>query len=181
MPLVLAQLLRSVWLAQWKFEKADCIRAPPRRGRYWEIHPRRPKGNLKGRGKSGGQRGWIFQYLPGFDGARTISQHQFFYREWIRKSFPVDREGLTVLKSILPCWWWQIVRFTWISTIQDYQEDWTKLAKDAVMGELPTLPMMLKLKLLKLLKPWKLYCTKKNWESTLCRIFDFSKGIDLKD
>ena len=21
----------------------DCIRAPPRRGRYWEIHPRRPK------------------------------------------------------------------------------------------------------------------------------------------
>ena len=26
-----------------------------------------------------------------------------FYREWIRKSFPVGREGLTVLKSILPC------------------------------------------------------------------------------
>ena len=21
----------------------ECIRAPPRRGRYWEIHPRRPK------------------------------------------------------------------------------------------------------------------------------------------
>ena len=35
----------------------------------------------------------------------TFSHHQFFYREWIRKSFPVDREGLTVLKSILPCWW----------------------------------------------------------------------------
>ena len=35
--------------------------------------------------------------------------HQFFYRERIRKSFPVDREGLTVLKSILPCWWWENV------------------------------------------------------------------------
>ena len=21
----------------------DCIRAPPKRGRYWEIHPRRPR------------------------------------------------------------------------------------------------------------------------------------------
>ena len=94
----------------------ECIRAPPRRGRYWEIHPRRPisrdprdfprakpEGNLEGRGKSRGRRGWISQYLPSFGGARTISQHQFFYREWIRKSFPVDREGLTVLKSILPC------------------------------------------------------------------------------
>ena len=43
----------------------ECIRAPPRRGRYWEIHPRRPisrdprdfprakpEGNLEGRGKS---------------------------------------------------------------------------------------------------------------------------------
>ena len=43
----------------------DCIRAPPRRGRHWEIHPRRPicrdprdfprakpEGNLEGRGKS---------------------------------------------------------------------------------------------------------------------------------
>ena len=42
-----------------------CIRAPSRRGRYWEIHPRRPisrdprdfprakpEGNLEGRGKS---------------------------------------------------------------------------------------------------------------------------------
>ena len=46
--------------------------------------------------------GWI-QYLPSFGGVRTFSQQQFFYREWIRKSFPVDREGLTVLKSVLPC------------------------------------------------------------------------------
>ena len=87
----------------------DCIRAPSRRGRYWEIHPRRPKDfprperNLEGREKSEGQRGWISQYLPSFGGVRTFSQHQFFYREWIRKSFPVGREGLTVLKSILPC------------------------------------------------------------------------------
>ena len=25
----------------------DCIRAPPRRGRYWEIHPRRPRDFLR--------------------------------------------------------------------------------------------------------------------------------------
>ena len=30
------------------------------------------------------------------------SHHQSFPRGWIRKSFPVDREGLTVLNSILP-------------------------------------------------------------------------------
>ena len=46
-------------------------------------------------------------YLPSFGGVRTFSHHQSFYREWIRKSFPVNREGLTVLKSILPCWWWE--------------------------------------------------------------------------
>ena len=28
---------------------------------------------------------------------------------WIRKSFPVDREGLTVLKSTLPWRWWENV------------------------------------------------------------------------
>ena len=48
----------------------------------------KPEGNLEGRGKSGGQRGWISQYLPSFGGVLTISQHKFFYREWIRKSFP---------------------------------------------------------------------------------------------
>ena len=35
---------------------------------------------------------------------RTFSHHQSFCMEWVRKSFPVDREGLTVLNSILPCW-----------------------------------------------------------------------------
>ena len=65
-----------------------------------------PKGEA--RGKSGGRRGWIFQYLPSFGGVRTFSRHHFFYKEWIRKSFPVGREGLTVLKSTLPCWWWEI-------------------------------------------------------------------------
>ena len=68
-----------------------------------DIPRAKPEGNLEGRGKSRGQRGWISQYLPSFGGGRTFSHHQFFYREWIRKSFPVDREGLTVLKSILPC------------------------------------------------------------------------------
>jgi len=46
---------------------------------------------------------WISQYLPSLGGVRTFSYHQTFYREWISKSFPADREGLTVLKSILPC------------------------------------------------------------------------------
>ena len=52
----------------------------------------------RGRGKSQGRRGWISQYLPRFGGARTFSHHQSSYREWIRKSFPVHRKGLTVLK-----------------------------------------------------------------------------------
>ena len=56
----------------------------------------RVEGNLEGRGDG-------FPNLLSFGGGRTFSHHQFFYREWIRKSFPVDREGLTVLKSILPC------------------------------------------------------------------------------
>ena len=30
----------------------------------------KPEGNLEGRGKSGGQRGWISQYLPRLGGAR---------------------------------------------------------------------------------------------------------------
>ena len=46
-----------------------------------------PKGEA--RGKSRGQRGWISQYLPRFGGVRAFSHHQFVYREWIRKSFPV--------------------------------------------------------------------------------------------
>ena len=57
-------------------------------------------------------------------------------------------------------------------------QDWTKLAKDGVNEELTKLPIKLQLKLLKLMEPWKLYCTKKNWESPLCSFFDFSKGID---
>ena len=48
-------------------------------------------------------RGWISQYLPSLGGVGTFSHRQTFYREWISKSFPADREGLTVLKSILPC------------------------------------------------------------------------------
>ena len=54
-------------------------------------------------------------------GVRTFSQPKSFYREWIRKSFPVDREGLTVLKSILPCWWWEDSR---------WEIDWQELALD---------------------------------------------------
>ena len=99
--------------------KGHCIRAPPKRGRYWEIHPRsprdfprperfpkgeaRPEGNFEGRGKSRGRRGWISQYLPSFVGVRTFSSLSIHLQGWIRKSIPVGREGLTVLKSILPC------------------------------------------------------------------------------
>ena len=35
-------------------------------------------------------------------GVRTFSHHQSFYRGWIRKSFPVDTDVLTVLESIFP-------------------------------------------------------------------------------
>ena len=63
--------------------------------------------NLEGWGQFRGRRGWISKYLPSFGGVRTFSHHQSFYREWIRKSFPVGRAWLIVLKSILPCWWWE--------------------------------------------------------------------------
>ena len=43
------------------------------------------------RGKSRRRGGWISQYLPSFGGARTFSHYQSFWREWIRKSFPVKR------------------------------------------------------------------------------------------
>ena len=33
----------------------------------------KPEGNLEGRGKSRGRRGWISQYLPSFGGVRTFS------------------------------------------------------------------------------------------------------------
>ena len=104
--------------------KLLCIRAPPRRGRYWEIHPRRPisrdprdfprakpEGNIEGRGKSRGRRGWISQYLPSFGGVRTFSSSSIHLQGWIRKSIPVSREGLTVLKSILPCWGWENAKY----------------------------------------------------------------------
>ena len=53
----------------------NCIRAPPRRGRYWEIHPRRLRDfpRPEGRGKSRGRRAWISQFLPSFGGVRTFS------------------------------------------------------------------------------------------------------------
>ena len=51
----------------------------------------RPEGNLKGRGDG---------FPNSFGGVRTFSHHQSFCREWIRKSFPVDREGLTTLVKI---------------------------------------------------------------------------------
>ena len=39
---------------------------------------------------------WKREHHP-TSGVRTFSHHQSFYREWIRKSLPVGREGLTVL------------------------------------------------------------------------------------
>ena len=42
-----------------------------------------------------------------FGGVRTFSSSSIHLQGWIRKSIPVDREGLTVLKSTLPCWGWE--------------------------------------------------------------------------
>ena len=42
-----------------------------------------------------------------FPNTSQFSHRQSFYREWIRKSFPADREGLAVLNPILPCEWWR--------------------------------------------------------------------------
>ena len=58
-----------------------------------------PEGNLVGRGKSRGQRGWIFQYLLSFCEVLTFSHRQFFYKQWIR---------IRIVKPILPCWWWDV-------------------------------------------------------------------------
>ena len=43
---------------------------------------------------------WI-KYLLSFGGVRTFSSSLIHLQGWIRKSIPVSREGLTVLKSIL--------------------------------------------------------------------------------
>ena len=96
------------WADTQPSKLVDCIRAPPRRGRYWEIHPRRPRDfprperfpEDEARGKSRGSR--ISQYLPSFGGVRTFSSSSIHLQRWIRKSIPVGREGLTVLKSMLP-------------------------------------------------------------------------------
>ena len=45
--------------------------------------------------------------LSSFGGAQTFSHHPSLWREWIRKS------GLNVLKSILPCWWWENASCKW--------------------------------------------------------------------
>ena len=53
---------------------------PPKLRRYWEIHSLRPQDfpwpSIKGRGKYLWRRGWIFQYLPHFGGARIQSFHR---------------------------------------------------------------------------------------------------------
>ena len=76
--------------------------------REWEIHPLRPRDFLPpSRFPSLGHRGWISQYLPCFGGVQIFSSSSIHLQGWIRKSIPVHRVGLTVLKSILPCWWWE--------------------------------------------------------------------------
>ena len=64
----------------------DCIRAPPK----WGY-----------RGKS--------------QGSREISRAEglgFPLQGVDQEILPCGREGLTVFKSILPCWWWQIEQWT---------------------------------------------------------------------
>ena len=70
---------------------------------FQDFPPASPLGNLSGLGKSLGRRGWISQYLASFGGVQTFSSSSIHLQGWIRKSIPVGREGLTVLKSILPC------------------------------------------------------------------------------
>ena len=50
--------------------------------------------NEGGIGKSRGRRRWISQYLPSFGGVRTFSSSSIRLQGWIRKSIPLDREGL---------------------------------------------------------------------------------------
>ena len=45
-----------------------------------------------------------FPNTPWVLGGVLTLTHKSFYREWIGKSFPMDREGLTVFKSIFSCW-----------------------------------------------------------------------------
>ena len=78
-----------------------CIRAPPRRGRYWEIHPRRPKDfprperfpEGEARGKSFGPQGWISQYLPSFGGARTDNLSASIFLQGLDQKIPPCGQG----------------------------------------------------------------------------------------
>ena len=76
-----------------------------------------PSGHLSGLGKSLGRRGCTTQYIPPL-GSDVYNTPKVWWStdilliinpstRWIRKSIPVGREGLTVLKSILPCRWWE--------------------------------------------------------------------------
>ena len=58
-----------------------CIRATPKRGKYWEIHPRRPRD------------------FPSFGGARTFSHHQSFYRD--QKIVPCGHDSVKINPSLL--------------------------------------------------------------------------------
>ena len=76
------------------------IRAPSKRGNYWEIHRRCPRDFSRVERNLDGN----LPIVPEFCGVQSHSlHHQSFHRECIRKSFPIDREGLTVLNPILPC------------------------------------------------------------------------------
>ena len=77
----------------------DTIRAPPKRGRYWEINPGRPRDFARSeRNLEGGGDGFL-----NTSRVQTFSSSSVHLQIWVRKSIPMDREGLTVLKSILPC------------------------------------------------------------------------------
>ena len=71
-------------------KRTDCIRAPPRRGRYWEIHPRRPKDfsrveeNLEGGG----------------DGLPNTSRVLVEYGHSLGINFSTGNTGI---QEILPC------------------------------------------------------------------------------
>ena len=94
----------------------DCIRAPPRRGRYWEIHPRcwkdfpRPKRFPEGeaRGKSRGSReiwraeGMDFPIPPEFWWSTDNLSASIFLQGVDQKILPCGQGRIDSVKSILP-------------------------------------------------------------------------------
>ena len=109
-----------------------CIRAPPRRGRYWEIHPRRPKDfprperfpEGEARGKSRGSReiwraeGMDFPIPPEFWWSTDNLSASIFLQGVDQKILPCRQGRIDSVKSNLfikmMIEWWMLSR--WATT-----------------------------------------------------------------